>query len=287
MPCPEFPDVVKMERMIKGAHCKVKELLTKHRELKSKVNESHDPIVRRLPVEIISRIFELCLPDHTTSVHVLSGNLSSEFSPLYLGAVCKAWKSIAWSTPQLWTFIPVPLSSSLFTSSEAYNIVKEWFRRTGALPLSVKVYRRTVLEGEHRDLPTLEQVFPVISLINDYSSRWQTLDLSLPRVLIEKFKHRPREGFQPIFETLKLRVNDVNTIGAPYTVNMWDLSPIKVRISGIGYESLGIEWSNLTTLVAFNLYSDEILKILTNGPQTTDCTFRSVQYRRPELVPRP
>ncbi|KAJ7292820.1 hypothetical protein C8J57DRAFT_1041812, partial [Mycena rebaudengoi] len=59
-----------------------------------------DP-VSRLPVEISSEIFILCLPDPRDRGH------NPKIAPLLLLRICTAWANIARSTPALWDTIHV------------------------------------------------------------------------------------------------------------------------------------------------------------------------------------
>ncbi|KAF8968698.1 hypothetical protein BDZ97DRAFT_1654581, partial [Flammula alnicola] len=52
---------------------------------------------RRLPREILEEIFICCLPsDHNAVMSVLE-------APMNLGRICSLWRSIAYTTPRLWS----------------------------------------------------------------------------------------------------------------------------------------------------------------------------------------
>ena len=55
-------------------------------------------LLSRLPTEIMAEIFFLCL---ATSPIDSSPPVATTI-PLVLGAVCRSWRSLAWSLPQLW-----------------------------------------------------------------------------------------------------------------------------------------------------------------------------------------
>ncbi|KAJ7612449.1 hypothetical protein DFH06DRAFT_958718, partial [Mycena polygramma] len=59
-----------------------------------------DPLVR-LPVEITSKIFLQCLPEHRMP--------NSWTAPMLLLNVCNTWTDIALSTPVLWASIHLDL----------------------------------------------------------------------------------------------------------------------------------------------------------------------------------
>ncbi|KAJ7226959.1 hypothetical protein GGX14DRAFT_331683, partial [Mycena pura] len=65
--------------------------------------------VRALPPEILKEIFVECLPtSHCAIMHPFH-------SPLLLGRVCGAWRTIALSTPELWSSVHVVASPNLFS----------------------------------------------------------------------------------------------------------------------------------------------------------------------------
>ncbi|KAJ7282739.1 hypothetical protein C8J57DRAFT_1463359 [Mycena rebaudengoi] len=69
--------------------------------LPSAQNSILDPIVARLPVELLSEIFILCLPDSSER------HPNPRTVPLILLRICTAWANIARSTPALWDTIHV------------------------------------------------------------------------------------------------------------------------------------------------------------------------------------
>ncbi|KAF8809807.1 hypothetical protein BYT27DRAFT_7093259, partial [Phlegmacium glaucopus] len=71
----------------------------KRSQARTRINHLQSPILRRIPPEIISHIFNLYLPEF----HIDNPRDSKEAVPLTLGAVCKSWRNIAWSSPTLWS----------------------------------------------------------------------------------------------------------------------------------------------------------------------------------------
>src|SRR6188768_1865771 len=86
------------------------ELYIQEAHTKSSVNAAHDPIIRRLPLELVSNIFIFCNPNpvHTAMFSPPLANrppFASWRNQISLGTVCTAWRNIVRSTPQLWTTI--------------------------------------------------------------------------------------------------------------------------------------------------------------------------------------
>jgi F-box-like len=141
-------------------------LTVKRYDLKRKINRFHSPIVRQLPPDVMSTIFEFCLPDFTgvTDDQLSSFSLHMKkdlFTPLSLGAICSYWRDIAWSTPTLWSSLVVHDPSTKHDPDMVTGIAREWLARSGHLPLSIHI------------LSTFDNqtVSALVDIINQYSTR--------------------------------------------------------------------------------------------------------------------
>ncbi|KAF4612402.1 hypothetical protein D9613_004296 [Agrocybe pediades] len=145
-PCQVLPD---LEKEIKQATDRFENLLSRHRALRTQVNHRHSAIIRDFPVEILCKIFQECIPvlDDLFAPEVdpeyrHQGPISEIDLPLKLGAVCRTWRQIAWSTQNLWTRICVKLSGTHIDEPTHYNVLEEWIPRSGRLPLEVYIWER-------------------------------------------------------------------------------------------------------------------------------------------------
>ncbi|KAJ7218314.1 hypothetical protein C8J57DRAFT_1732254 [Mycena rebaudengoi] len=86
---------------MKRIHTKTMSDAVSRADTQHQLNSVLDPIGARLPVEISSEIFILCLPD--------SGDRhpNSTTAPLLLLRICSVWANIARSTPVLWDTLRV------------------------------------------------------------------------------------------------------------------------------------------------------------------------------------
>lgn len=121
------------------------------------------PPIHNIPVEILQIIFHYCLPsDHNAimSVHEV---------PLLLGHVCRAWRQLSHSTPQLWSTIHI--NHPTFTAPfEWYcQAVEAWLHRSSGLPLSVSL-------ADTCGGPTLLRM--LIQTLFKFSPRWKHLALN-------------------------------------------------------------------------------------------------------------
>jgi hypothetical protein len=152
-------------------------LRLKHYDRKRKINRLHSPIVRQLPPDVTSTIFEFCLPDFTD--HLISPYTKEDVSiPLSLGAICSYWRDIAWSTPSLWSSLVVRVTRS-HDSHIVTGIAQEWLARSGQLPLSIRIFS---------ELYVRKAVSALADIINQYSTRWSELDLYMPQYYFQHFQ---------------------------------------------------------------------------------------------------
>ncbi|KAF9522556.1 hypothetical protein CPB83DRAFT_864302 [Crepidotus variabilis] len=156
--------------------------------LLTQVNAKHDPMGYRLPVEVVSTIFQHCLPNppspETFKSFPWPKNSSSdqEFSQTTaeLTSINHNWRNIAHSTPGLWNSIF--LNFTRWSISEdrlavLLNNVKQRIHRSGDLLLDIRFITR---EG-----PILvsycAQILEALCL---EAHRWRSLCLSAPRKVI-------------------------------------------------------------------------------------------------------
>ncbi|ESK87647.1 hypothetical protein Moror_1922 [Moniliophthora roreri MCA 2997] len=95
---------------------------------------------RRLPADILRQIFIQCLPTDQYPVR------STSTAPLLVTRVCRFWRAIALSTPQLWCaihiYIPqlmseVDLEAHVSLIDKRREGVEHWLKRSGTLPLCI------------------------------------------------------------------------------------------------------------------------------------------------------
>ncbi|KAJ7755544.1 hypothetical protein B0H16DRAFT_1521099 [Mycena metata] len=88
--------------------------------------------VRRLPGDVLREIFVSSLPSTHNAI------IADREAPLLLCHVCAGWRSIALTTPRLWSslHVVVPNQSHL---QNVVSLVKQWLVRSGVLPLSLSI----------------------------------------------------------------------------------------------------------------------------------------------------
>jgi hypothetical protein len=135
----------------------IDKLYHKRANLLHRLNFLQSSGISRFPSEILAQIFshtlELLKPNH--SLLSLNFPFPGYVSALFkFGAVCSHWRQTAWSSPQLWTFIPF---SDKFSSRDFAALARTFCSKSGNLPISLYT---------HRWAPTLtEQVDETMHLI--------------------------------------------------------------------------------------------------------------------------
>ncbi|KAF7357913.1 hypothetical protein MVEN_00837700 [Mycena venus] len=87
---------------------------------------------RRLPQDIVGEIFVACLPMSRNAV------MSAQEAPLLLCRICSAWRTIALSTPRLWTSLHVPFGFVLAKESRMLAVA-QWLQRSAACLISLSI----------------------------------------------------------------------------------------------------------------------------------------------------
>ncbi|KAJ7780737.1 hypothetical protein DFH07DRAFT_793215 [Mycena maculata] len=152
-------------------------LIGKRASLKTKI-DAHRALmspIRRAPLDILQDIFFACLP---TAHNAL---MDPGEAPMKLGRVCRHWRSVAYSTPILWSSLHIPSLSfprSWDTSDvrpeleiKLEEIAHSWLDRSAACPLSISLSRAPY----HTESSPLTP--PTVGRITQYSARLRHLGL--------------------------------------------------------------------------------------------------------------
>jgi hypothetical protein len=120
----------------------INELSHKRANLLRRLNFLQSLVISKLPSEILARIFR-----HAHEPLKPNGYLFSPAFPRFpkyvctlfrIGAVCSQWRETAWSSPQLWTFIP--LWGRFSGKSMDYAALTRTFcTNSGSLPISLYI----------------------------------------------------------------------------------------------------------------------------------------------------
>ncbi|KAJ8095503.1 hypothetical protein PM082_023273 [Marasmius tenuissimus] len=143
---------------------------------------------RRLPADVWRSIFFRALPENALGLCTYT----TKSSPLLPTTICRSWREIAVSTPNLWTsiHIHIPIDSSstpdldyITRLRKRKEGLKVWLDRSGSLPITVsltaQIYftdRMPVSQSEVEMAEPLRALTTeYIELLVQYSPRWRTV----------------------------------------------------------------------------------------------------------------
>jgi hypothetical protein len=217
--------------------------------LKAQINVSKSPFLRVMPSEIIAEIFTLCLD--IPGPEEEPGDVDNTV-PLKLGAVCNAFRTIAWSTPQLWATVVLDIKSSWKITTQA-ALLSDWLLRSGHLPLSIW------LNSSEEVHWTFAQPELILKVINVFSNRWKCVDIRLPSSC---YRYLPSlDESLPMLESLTLKPPG----GQGDRHHRAEISTApnlrRITLQCLYLSSIRFEWHLLTSLDLESFYIDESLAI--------------------------
>ncbi|KAJ2922798.1 hypothetical protein H1R20_g14270, partial [Candolleomyces eurysporus] len=248
------PDEIALSRLeeeIKQAGEVLQTLAKEKKAIEDRVRplKALSSLIRQIPAEIMQEIFMHSRP---SSYSRTSGICDA---PLLLLRVCRSWRDLALSTPQLWASVEVAMPKHL-SMSDAFtegkmNIytaeIRRWIARSGDAPLSLRIRQDYYIEGH-------DNFF--VSIFQDYlkhSARLVSIELRVKREVLEAITS----------------AIDAHSLEGLSTVRIWDASydlPGEIFASSNlfkaknlkkfhfvpsycpAFEDLPLDWSNLTSL---------------------------------------
>ena len=133
------------------------------------------PFINNLPLEILSKIFILALPNDEEFIKGKKLRFLPPLpNPLSFCAVCSLWRTFALGTPQLWkrVFVYVPLGISGEEARLKAACLTSWIERSATLSLTL-----FISYGMTTSLVELGPEAPIVHVLNRYATRWEALYL--------------------------------------------------------------------------------------------------------------
>ncbi|KAJ7464828.1 hypothetical protein B0H11DRAFT_2309234 [Mycena galericulata] len=218
-------ELAQVDAQIAEMHVLIGQLRAKQASLQAEIS-AHTALmspIRRAPLEILQEIFLACLPT-THDALIDPGE-----APLLLGCICKHWRSVAYSTPMIWSSIHIPPikgpglgpwngESDVLLGMERKlgSFVQAWLDRSRACPLSIS------LSLNPYGFEPRPQQHPVISQITLGSSHIRSLNLC---VHVSEMQSLLLLGVDdlPLLENLHIQCP---TEDNHFPINHWNTLPI-------------------------------------------------------------
>ena len=230
----------------------------------SRENATNDPFILKFPPEIASRVLFLSMD---ASSYEVSTKLPTS---LLLGSVCRRWRLLARSTPELWTTLSLSLGKPTTPKGlSQLEAVTNWLSFSGGLPLSLHVF-----QYRGSDSVSQEEFDPVIDLFNQHSGRWHKLSLCVLPPLFGRFcGTSPPSNLCDILLKSQGEMDDIHSVIPHFRMHSRP-SPTHLTVSGSGF-LFDIAWGNLRSLKLGGMTLDKYLEVIQCAPLLELCTLES------------
>ncbi|GLB37591.1 hypothetical protein LshimejAT787_0406420 [Lyophyllum shimeji] len=211
-----------------------------------------------LPLDLWGQIFLLCLPDvqpaYTDAVNDIN-QCTAMKAPLLLCRVCRSWRMLAISMPQLWCSLDVVVACG--AAFPKLELVALWLSRSGSSPISI------TLSQKNESYANRHLVMEVLDLVKEHVYRWQRIQFDLagrqPRKVLGTVN-----GRAPLLEQFYIRTyRDTVTADEDLFRIFEDHVP------------------RLTTLVLSSLPSEDFW----TDPETCKILWNQIKYISVDFVP--
>ncbi|KAJ7174859.1 hypothetical protein C8R46DRAFT_94521 [Mycena filopes] len=232
------------------------------------------PPALTLPPEIVSEIFLNFLPSYPDLPPPLG-----LFSPLLLCQICRLWRAIAVSAPDLWRAIPLDLtniSSNQDCAADQVQLAETWLARSGTLPLSI----RLVCASQVGIGPKL--TIRLVDILLPHRERWEYLELVAPIDALSLVG-----GSMPLLRAVTIGPN-VYPGALPTVLTPFHGAPqLRSVVLTESYltTAVSLPWAQLTRLGSRCLYPAECVWILLAAPQLVHCQFMVFDERSQAPTP--
>ena len=256
----------------------------------AKINRRHDPFIQRLPLELASQIFAFCIPpqdpgDDPRYIPLIWDETECRYIKpfnIILGAICQAWRQVAWSTPKLWCTLPILLHRC--GNSAHKDLVLEWLGRSAQSPLDVFLVGTSVSLTK-RDIDMWK---PLIDIANGCSSRWRSFNTYASEFVLGYITGDGQGTC--ILECLRVGPGEAGLYQrSSHWFSLTNVIPVPSQLfsTAMPPRLIDIDWSNLITIEIGDIYVNEILVLLQWVPRMTRCKLHDLQDGQDEHLPPP
>ncbi|KAJ7776180.1 hypothetical protein B0H16DRAFT_1858945 [Mycena metata] len=223
------------------------------------------------PFEIAAKIFLHCLIDNAEpDIHS---------APLLLGRICRHWRSVALSSPELWTCFSrtihitcgrgfLEVSPSRYAS--LLEVLQLWLSRSATRPLKLTIRYEGI---RIQPLPS-----PIHRLLLQHADRWEHITLGLPRSDLVELFEKFTGGF-PLLRSLVIRVpyrGDHRVVSSPNFAPLLNSAQLRWQTLDVSRHCpkpalCGIHWASLTSFMGLELSPSDAHELLSLSPSLREC----------------
>ncbi|KAF7979279.1 hypothetical protein HWV62_42974 [Athelia sp. TMB] len=206
---------------------------------------------RRLPLEILARIFLHCVRDATPRADAVRARGA-------LCAVCKTWQDVATATHALWTSFALVLRDA-DSPRDIADMSATWLARAGALPISIEVRNRVGVQLG----PWLQNI------VTAHAANVQHVALTLRPAELEFFSESGPAAPCRLPVLQKLEVEFLVSDDPGRAITMFADAPQlrSVRLMNVNLSGIVLPWAQLAELRSRGLSLSGLLDMLVACPQ--------------------
>ncbi|KAJ6539747.1 hypothetical protein B0H19DRAFT_1240374 [Mycena capillaripes] len=224
----------------------------------------HPSLFLSLPPEITSEIFIHCLPAEREG-----DVINTREAPLLLMRICRVWREISISTPELWTNFEAVDAARYSHFSE---IADTWLKRAREHPLSLSV----ALDKTH------DHNSDVMDVLQRYSSNIRSLELDMSGEDLSRME--PRIHDFTLLQELSIRL--LPGVLQSFPAKIFSNTPLlhEVCLSNVLPSFLALPWQQLTEFTGKNYTRAQCLAALRLMPHVAQCAFSTYWKARGDPV---
>lgn len=185
----------------------------------------------RVPPETWSIIFEFCLPQDDSYVRPCP-----TVAPLLFCGVSRLWRSVAISTPSLWTSLSVNRN---WRKRPRQALLQQWLQRSRSLPLSLEVALSSSLQtpaAPHHDLA-------LVQMLLESSARWRSIRFNITDThLLQSILNYPMPLLQTLEFSSNSAISDLHLTHAP------NLRTVSLLTAPLDPTPISLPWNQLSHL---------------------------------------
>ena len=281
-PCYACNKLEAVEAQIQDSLTALRKLAVEHQKIKTELNFSHSRIINKIPLEIMSRIFQFCTPALAMDAGILRFLPSTDIlAPLKLGAVCKDWRQIAWSAPEIWTYLSISLHEDHHPKHR--RLIQEWIYRSKALPLTFSLSQFEFLTGRKKTGDDLSLYYPFLEELARSSNRWSSVHIDMQTSLMKVLYDNCRDvSLIRDLSLISISSTEVDEGIGP----LWatEPEPESISIGGLLPVQVNVKWNSITSLTVSGWMTSECIEVIRNAPMLVICDLRATRLA-PHISP--